>query len=219
MKITPSSSAVWMMNFFRSILLKNFNIINNFFFILSWLISAAAAVSVFPDYISTVIPSDQSFESNDYAGIFHFRFYHYGEWIDVCVDDKLPVNESNKLIFCHNSKDKNEMYGPLLEKAYAKLFTCYEFLIAGESIDAIVDFTGGLFERFNLSNIRHNIKENSKKLVNSEPIDKTSMWDLIFSSFFMKSIMATCIKTKNKHVIEEIQKNGLILGKLIYFKY
>jgi calpain-5 len=107
------------------------------------------------------------------------------------------------------------MYGPLLEKAYAKLFSCYEFLIAGESIDAIVDFTGGLFERFNLFNIRNEIKENNKKCISNEPVDKTSLWDLIFSSFFMKSIMATCIKTKNKHSVEEIQKNGLVLSKLI----
>jgi hypothetical protein len=36
-----------------------------------------------PEYVDIVIPRDQSFESLDYAGIFHFRFWQYGEWVDV----------------------------------------------------------------------------------------------------------------------------------------
>lgn len=67
-----------------------------------------------------------------YAGIFHFRFWKFGEWVDVIIDDRLPVNERNELIYCHNCKDKNEFFGPLLEKAYAKLACCYEFLNSGD---------------------------------------------------------------------------------------
>ena len=35
------------------------------------------------------------------------------------------------------------MFGPLLEKAYAKLNICYEFLNGGDPIDAMIDMTGG----------------------------------------------------------------------------
>lgn len=65
--------------------------------------------------LNHIIPKNQSFDWNDYAGIFHFRFWNFGIWIDVCVDDYLPVNSlTNELIYCSNRKFKNEFYGALL---------------------------------------------------------------------------------------------------------
>lgn len=42
------------------------------------------------------------------------------------------------------------MFGPLLEKAYAKLNSCYEFLDGGFAIDSMIDMTGGVHESFAL---------------------------------------------------------------------
>ena len=96
-----------------------------------------------PEYINKVIPVEQTFEKSNYAGVFHFIFWHYGDWVDVVIDDFLPVDEKNQLIFCRNNREKNEFFGCLLEKAYAKLNVCYEFISTeGDPVDALIDMTG-----------------------------------------------------------------------------
>ena len=51
-------------------------------------------------FLEKVIPYGQGFSRN-YQGIFRFRFFRFGEWEEIVIDDRLPtrliekINKSN----------------------------------------------------------------------------------------------------------------------------
>lgn len=158
-----------------------------------WFLAATAILSTKPKLFRQVVPLIQDFVTN-YAGVFHFNFWQYGEWVDVVIDDRLPTRDGH-LIFCHNRESPNEFWSSLLEKAYAKLNGSYQALEAGYSSDALVDFTGGIAEFMDLKDIK-----------NKEKLFKT------MKRIFNKNSFLCCALEVQDGKYEHKLDNGLVTG-------
>ena len=56
-----------------------------------WFLAALANLAENEDCFNRVVLEGQSFNEGEYAGIFRFRFYRFGRWEEVIVDDRLPL--------------------------------------------------------------------------------------------------------------------------------
>jgi len=109
-----------------------------------WFISSISLLHQTKGLFYRVVPADQSFDSEEYAGIFRFRIWWFGQWQEVIIDDRLPT-VNNKLVFI-TQLNGNIYWTCLLEKAMAKLHGSYEALKYGTTLEALADLTGGVSE-------------------------------------------------------------------------
>eukprot|EP00163_Fabomonas_tropica_P007978 TRINITY_DN175_c0_g3_i1.p1 TRINITY_DN175_c0_g3~~TRINITY_DN175_c0_g3_i1.p1 ORF type:complete len:872 (-),score=214.61 TRINITY_DN175_c0_g3_i1:462-3077(-) len=109
-----------------------------------WFLGALSVVATRPDLLEKLIP-----RYDVDAGVYECCFFKDGEWKYVTVDDLLPVI-GNKIAY-GACRDANEIWVPIVEKAYAKLHGNYQILEGGSVAQGLVDLTGGASEKITLA--------------------------------------------------------------------
>uniref|UniRef100_A0A087Y3J5 Calpain 6 n=1 Tax=Poecilia formosa TaxID=48698 RepID=A0A087Y3J5_POEFO len=190
-----------------------------------WFVAACSCLALKPDLWEKVIPDwkEQEWDSN-YAGIFHFRFWIFGQWTDVVIDDRLPTI-NGQLIYCQ-SKQNNEFWSALLEKAYAKLFGCYESLAGGNTGDAVVDFSGAVAEAIDLQKEKYYAEQTKEDKFFEDILKVWNRGGIISSSIKMSQPQGFGLESRtdnglvrgHAYSVTDVKRVRLGHGLLAYFR-
>ncbi|KAL3665768.1 hypothetical protein V7S43_009197 [Phytophthora oleae] len=150
-----------------------------------WLLGVFAAVALHPDNLVENLFVSESLHGFKQFGVYTCRFYKDDNWVPVTTDTRIPYSmelQPEDKVFSGgisaftppgsalygSSVDKNEVFIPFLEKAYAKLHGSYQSLdekhgggiggsagtSSGRILEAFLDCTGGSAHRVDLQHER-----------------------------------------------------------------
>uniref|UniRef100_A0A1B6CAH4 Calpain catalytic domain-containing protein n=1 Tax=Clastoptera arizonana TaxID=38151 RepID=A0A1B6CAH4_9HEMI len=157
-----------------------------------WLVSCLGVLYLSKGLFYRVVPADQTFV-DQYAGVFRFRLWWCGEWVEVLVDDRLPT-VTGRLSFLQ-SQHSEQFWPGLLEKAYAKLHGSYEALKYGTLLDGLADLTGGITESISIRQ------------------DPTTCGRMLNKLLEMTTIITCCVQpTQQIRNLTEKLANGIQIG-------
>lgn len=129
-----------------------------------WLLSSLAVLAEREDLVRKVIVTGEFCEH----GLYQVRLCIDGNWTTILVDDVLPCNQYGQLVY--SKAKRKQLWVPLIEKAAAKIYGCYEALVAGRPIDGMRILTGAPCETINL------------QPQSNEELDQNLIWARLLSS-------------------------------------
>jgi len=107
-----------------------------------WFLSALAVVAERPDLIERLMATPRA---ND-QGCYEVRLFLDGWWTGTVVDDRLPCTDQQRrpdgTNLAYSRGQWQQLWVPLIEKAYAKAHGSYRAISGGEIAEALLDLTG-----------------------------------------------------------------------------
>ena len=112
-----------------------------------WLMGSFLILGTRPQLLRNLIVEGRYIKE----GFAVFQFFKNGRWQYVIVDTLIPFDSALKQPLYGHCTELNEFWVPLMEKAYAKLTGCYETLHGGSLAEGMVDLTGGVSVKYDLT--------------------------------------------------------------------
>ena len=145
-------------------------------------------------------PIFQKFRSHH---IYVLRFFKEYAWRYVIIDDQLPCFSGNGDLVFAKCKDEYELWVPLIEKAYAKLFGCYQTLISGFIDDGLHDMTSFVCEKKKLHDAKGFFDESTAE----------EFWDFLTDSKEQGCLMGCSSNgATEREVVIDGERTGIMSG-------
>ena len=158
-----------------------------------WLLSSLAVLAEREDFVRKIIVTREFCEH----GLYQLRLCIDGNWTTILVDDLLPCDQYGRLVY--SKAKKKQLWVPLIEKAAAKIYGCYEALIAGLPNYGMRILTGAPCESIKL------------QPQPNEDVDRNLIWAKLLSSRTAGFLMGISCGGSDVNVEEnEYELMGLI---------
>ena len=119
-----------------------------------WFMSAASAIAEYPGRMEKIFLNNVDEVSS--VGIYAVNFYTLGVPHTIIVDDYLPLDEKNKTFYAKVGDD-GAIWGPILEKAFAKFHGNYNHIIGGDPSMAVRTMTGAPYDKIENSDYENDL--------------------------------------------------------------
>ncbi|PSN35671.1 Calpain-D [Blattella germanica] len=129
-----------------------------------WLLSSLAVLAEREDLLRKIITTRDVCK----FGAYLVRLCKNGKWTTILIDDLFPCDEHGQLLY--SKAERKQLWVPLIEKAAAKLFGCYESLEAGRTLEGMSILTGAPCESLSLT-----------PKANAEEFDRDLVWAKLLS--------------------------------------
>ena len=188
-----------------------------------WLISALGCISKYPSFLKNITFKENNL--NQIQDIYQITLYNFWKkkWEKISINQYVPVFQKgivNIPLFSRNS-DQNEIYLPILEKAFAKLACGYGNLISGNPGMAFITLTGCEIVECYLKNSKDNFRkfeyniEDMRKNPRSFQYTRFKGFNVIYAeNEFYEYLIEECLGNNNMITCginsEEKRTDGLI---------
>lgn len=174
-----------------------------------WFLSALALLAEKPFLLLNCMVT----QKYNPEGVHQVRLCRRGEWIVVNIDDFLPCDKFNQLVFSYGRK--KQFWVPFMEKALAKLYGSYEAVARGACAEGLQTLTGEpcevLYLQMDLQRSESNEMPTPVGMHDNTPF---AIWQKIISSRKLGYLMTTLCYNENLRY-ESFDKLGL-LNRHIY---
>lgn len=127
-------------------------------------------------------------------GLYCVRLFIEFQWIYVIVDERIPVNSKTREPIFGKCRNPHELWVPIIEKAFAKVFGCYENLISGYVDEGINMLTAMPSEKIFIKNEHTGVFPH--KMVQQNYGGSEGLWKMLKARDNESCLMGCSIKSE-----------------------